>query len=88
MVMSFLINSIHSSIIILYYMFTFLELPRPRKRLIQLMYDASQKSSIQNKLFNILFLRTPISIIGTNKIEGIELAVNYLEGTYNLLCAF
>lgn len=67
-------------------MFIFLELPRPRKRLIQLMYDASQKSSIQDELFNILFLRTPVSIVGKRKIEGIELAINYLEGAYNLLC--
>lgn len=44
------------------------------------MHDASQKTEIQNKLFNILFLRTPISILGTSKIEGIELAVNHLEG--------
>ncbi|KAL4120621.1 hypothetical protein QTP88_013280 [Uroleucon formosanum] len=56
------------------------DLPRPRKRLIQLMHDASQKTEIRNKLFNILFLRTPISILGTSKIEGIELAVNHLEG--------
>jgi len=44
------------------------------------MHDASQKTEVQNKLFKILFLRTPISILGTSKIEGIELAVNHLEG--------
>lgn len=44
------------------------------------MHDASQKTEVQNKLFDILFLRTPISLLGTSKIEGIELAVNYLEG--------
>ncbi|XP_060849672.1 NADPH:adrenodoxin oxidoreductase, mitochondrial [Rhopalosiphum padi] len=56
------------------------DLPRPRKRLIQLMYDASQKTEVQDKLFDLLFLRTPISIIGTTTIEGIKLAVNHLEG--------
>jgi len=44
------------------------------------MYDASQRTEIQDKSFNILFQRTPISILGTNKIEGIELALNRLEG--------
>lgn len=62
---------------------TIIDLPRPRKRLTQLMYDASQKSEFLSKSFDILFLRTPISIIGTNKIEGIELAVNRLEGINN-----
>lgn len=44
------------------------------------MYDASQKTEVQDKLFDILFQRTPISIVGTNKIEGIELAINHLDG--------
>jgi len=44
------------------------------------MHDASQKTEVRDKLFDILFLRTPISILGTSKIEGIELAVNHLEG--------
>ncbi|KAF0732751.1 Uncharacterized protein FWK35_00028693 [Aphis craccivora] len=56
------------------------DLPRPQKRLVQLMYDASQKTEVRDKLFDLLFLRTPISILGTRKIEGIELAVNHLEG--------
>lgn len=51
------------------------------------MYDASQKTEVRDKLFDLLFLRTPISILGTKKIEGIELAVNHLEGK-NLLCNF
>lgn len=59
-----------------------LDLPRPRKRLIQLLYDASQKTKVQDKSFDILFLRSPISILGSNKIEGIELAVNCLEGIH------
>lgn len=63
-------------------MFKFIDLPRPRKRLIQLMYDASQKTEAQEKSFDIIFLRTPISILGASKIEGIELAVNRLEGKY------
>lgn len=46
------------------------------------MHDASQKMEVQDKLFDILFLRTPISILGTTKIEGIELAVNQLQGAY------
>lgn len=62
-----------------------LDLQRPRKRLIQLLCDASLKTDVQDKLFNILFLRTPLLILGENKIEGIELAVNYLKGTYILL---
>lgn len=62
-----------------------IDLQRPRKRLIQLLYDASLKTEIQDKLFNILFLRTPLSILGTNKIEGIELAVNHLKGANILL---
>lgn len=49
------------------------------------MYDASQKSEVLSKTFHILFLRTPISILGINKVEGIELAVNRLEGTNNSL---
>lgn len=47
------------------------------------MYDASQKTEVRDKMFDLLFLRTPISIIGTGKIEGIELAVNHLEGKKN-----
>lgn len=62
-----------------------IDLPRPRKRLIQLLYDASLKTEVQDKLFNILFLRTPLSILGTNKIEGIELAANHLKGANILL---
>lgn len=62
-----------------------IDLPRPRKRLIQLLYDASLKTEVQDKLFNILFLRTPLSILGTNKIERIELAANYLKGANILL---
>lgn len=61
------------------------DLPRPRKRLIQLMFDASQKTEVRDKSFDILFLRTPVSILGTNKVEGIELAVNRLEGINILL---
>lgn len=49
------------------------------------MYDASQKVEVQDKSFDILFLRTPISILGTNKIEGIQLAVNSLDGKNILL---
>lgn len=49
------------------------------------MYDASQKSEVQDKSFDILFLRTPISILGTSRVEGIEMAVNHLEGTDILL---
>ncbi|VVC38083.1 Ferredoxin-NADP+ reductase, adrenodoxin-type,FAD/NAD(P)-binding domain [Cinara cedri] len=57
------------------------DLPRPRKRLMQLMYDASQKlESRGDKSFDILFYRTPISLLGSDKIEGIELAINRLEG--------
>jgi len=44
------------------------------------MYDASQKIEIQDKSFDILFKRTPLSILGTDRIEGIELALNRLEG--------
>lgn len=44
------------------------------------MYDASQKFEIRNKSFDVLFLRTPISVLGSDKVEGIELAVNHLEG--------
>jgi len=82
-------NKLKLTCFILYYIFLFIyyilyviikDLPRPRKRLIQLMHDASQKTEVRNKLFDILFLRTPISILGTSKIEGIELAVNHLEG--------
>lgn len=56
------------------------DLPRPRKRLIQLLYDASLKTQVLDKSFDILFQRTPISILGTDKIEGIELAINHLQG--------
>ncbi|XP_025191527.1 NADPH:adrenodoxin oxidoreductase, mitochondrial [Melanaphis sacchari] len=56
------------------------DLPRPRRRLIQLMYDASQQIEVRNKSFDLLFLRTPISILGNTKMEGIELAINHLEG--------
>lgn len=48
------------------------------------MFDASQKNEIREKCFDILFLRTPISILGGNKIEGIEMAVNRLEGIKTL----
>lgn len=65
--------------------YIFTDLQRPRKRLIQLLYDASQKTDVQDKLFNFLFFRTPLSILGTNKIEGIELAINQLKGANILL---
>lgn len=44
------------------------------------MYDASQKTEIRDKSFDILFQRTPIAIVGTEKILGINLALNRLEG--------
>lgn len=57
------------------------DLPRPRKRLMQLMFDASRKTNSRGeKSFDILFLRTPISILGADRIEGIQLAINRLEG--------
>jgi len=51
------------------------------------MYDASQKREVRDKLFDILFLRTPISILGTTKVEGIELALNHLEGVNIVNCS-
>lgn len=60
-----------------------IDLSRPRKRLMQLMYDTSKKpESPGDKSFDILFYRTPISLLGSDKIEGIELAINHLEGVY------
>ncbi|XP_050432209.1 NADPH:adrenodoxin oxidoreductase, mitochondrial [Adelges cooleyi] len=58
------------------------DLPRPRKRLIQLMYDASREvtSKTKKKIFSLLFLRTPLSILGMDSVEGVELAENILEG--------
>lgn len=52
------------------------------------MHDASQKIEVRDKLFDVLFLRTPISILGTSKIEGIELAVNYLEGANIIISVY
>lgn len=47
----------------------------------QLMFDASQNTDSRGeKSFDILFLRTPISILGADRIEGIQLAINRLEG--------
>ncbi|XP_050538304.1 NADPH:adrenodoxin oxidoreductase, mitochondrial [Daktulosphaira vitifoliae] len=55
-------------------------LQRPRKRLIQLMYDASKNNIDEEKKFNILFLRTPILIEGSEHVKGILLSKNLLEG--------
>lgn len=56
--------------------------------MIQLLYDASLKTQVLDKSFDILFQRTPTSILGTDKIEGIELAVNQLQGEHILFAYF
>lgn len=61
-------------------------LARPRKRLTELLIQASSEdtgqasSETSTKTFHPLFLRTPLKCIGSSRVTGIELAVNRLQG--------
>lgn len=61
-------------------------LARPRKRLTELLIQASLEDAARPsseapiKTFHPLFLRTPLKCLGSSRITGIELAVNRLQG--------
>ncbi|KAH6942352.1 hypothetical protein HPB50_003972 [Hyalomma asiaticum] len=61
------------------------DLPRPRKRLLELMVQTSEKKpSNQPRLWELRFLRSPLRFLAdssTGKVSGVELAVNRLEKT-------
>ncbi|XP_075227253.1 NADPH:adrenodoxin oxidoreductase, mitochondrial [Lycorma delicatula] len=59
------------------------KLVRPRKRLTELMVDAALKQNKGNadKMFYPLFLRSPVSILGSGDVTGVRLSVNTLEGS-------
>ncbi|CAH0387068.1 unnamed protein product [Bemisia tabaci] len=57
-------------------------LPRPRKRLTQLIFDASLKTppASVTKKFCPLFFRSPSNFEGTQSVEKVNFVVNKLEG--------
>ncbi|KAK8762625.1 hypothetical protein V5799_026106 [Amblyomma americanum] len=61
------------------------ELPRPRKRLMELMVQTSErKPSGQPRSWELRFLRGPLRFLaepGTGRVAGVELSVNRLEKT-------
>lgn len=58
------------------------KLIRPRKRLTELMlkYVEEKTKELFDKEFRPVFCRSPIEILGCNKVEGVILGVNNLEG--------
>uniref|UniRef100_L7M113 NADPH:adrenodoxin oxidoreductase, mitochondrial n=1 Tax=Rhipicephalus pulchellus TaxID=72859 RepID=L7M113_RHIPC len=61
------------------------DLPRPRKRLLELMVQTSEKKpSNQPRSWELRFLRSPLRFLAdanTGRVSGVELAVNRLEKT-------
>ncbi|CAG9766700.1 unnamed protein product [Ceutorhynchus assimilis] len=59
------------------------KLARPKKRITELMLKSVQEQKIINneaKIFNPVFLRSPLEILGDNQVEKIVLGVNKLTG--------
>ncbi|XP_065210910.1 NADPH:adrenodoxin oxidoreductase, mitochondrial [Planococcus citri] len=61
-------------------------LPRPKKRLAELMLKASSefKKHEFKKSFQILFLRSPLEICGSNSAKEVTLGINSLESLPNV----
>ncbi|KAH7943858.1 hypothetical protein HPB52_012001 [Rhipicephalus sanguineus] len=61
------------------------DLPRPRKRLLELMVQTSEKKlSNQPRSWELRFLRSPLRFLAdssTGRVSGVEMAVNRLEKT-------
>lgn len=62
------------------------DLPRPRKRLVELMVQTSERQSngAQPRSWELRFLRSPVRFLAdssTGRVSGLELAVNRLETT-------
>uniref|UniRef100_A0A224YWH1 Ferredoxin/adrenodoxin reductase n=1 Tax=Rhipicephalus zambeziensis TaxID=60191 RepID=A0A224YWH1_9ACAR len=61
------------------------DLPRPRKRLLELMLQTSEKKpSNQPRSWELRFLRSPLRFLAdssTGRVSGVEMAVNRLEKT-------
>ncbi|RZF33803.1 hypothetical protein LSTR_LSTR013691 [Laodelphax striatellus] len=58
-------------------------LKRQRVRLMQLIADTGRKNLTTvecDKLFKVLFLRSPLEILGTDHVSGVKFSVNKLEG--------
>ncbi|XP_060527055.1 NADPH:adrenodoxin oxidoreductase, mitochondrial isoform X2 [Cylas formicarius] len=56
-------------------------LPRPKKRITELMLKSlEEQKPPSGKIFNPVFLRSPLEFRGNNKVEGVVLGVNELEG--------
>ncbi|KAG5886687.1 hypothetical protein JTB14_007089 [Gonioctena quinquepunctata] len=58
------------------------KLERPRKRITELMFKSIEQNAPEEgcKAFKPLFHRSPLEILGKNKVEGVVLGVNKLEG--------
>ncbi|KAL0268920.1 UNVERIFIED_CONTAM: hypothetical protein PYX00_010699 [Menopon gallinae] len=58
------------------------DLPRPRRRLTELLYKSAMecKNLGNNKVFDVVFKRTPVQFLGSNKVEQVEFVVNKLTG--------
>lgn len=58
-------------------------LARPKKRITELMLQSLKEKPKENcsREFKPTFHRSPIEILGRNKVEGVTLGVNRLEGT-------
>lgn len=62
--------------------YAIVDLPRPRKRLTELLYKSAieSKDPGNNKVFSVVFKRTPLQFLGNNKVQEIEFAINKLTG--------
>ncbi|XP_046661053.1 NADPH:adrenodoxin oxidoreductase, mitochondrial [Homalodisca vitripennis] len=58
------------------------KLKRPRRRLTELLLQTSAATFPQqnDKSFQLMFLRTPLSFQGEQRVSGVQLAVNTLQG--------
>lgn len=63
------------------------DLPRPRKRLTELLIKTAEESTVKDgctKKLHISFLRSPKKFIGSQVVEGVELTVNKFKSSFDV----
>lgn len=56
------------------------QLPRPRKRLTELMLKSLNEQSSGTNKFKPVFFHSPLEFLGADKVEKVKLCINYLQG--------
>lgn len=55
-------------------------LKRPRKRIMELMLKSVKEISNGERCFKPRFFRSPLAFLGSDRVEGVRMAINKLEG--------